>query len=135
MESPPPMCTARQEITIAAGHVVDLATHKQVRAPYGLKWLVLDKHIIRLLYRAFCQLSMDTYAEHYFKMLVASGHLKVTSPPLAGSDSHYSLVDGGFQEACVPHCIRSQCMDSGIHQVFFVNLHGNANRNMAAGHL
>ena len=89
-----------------------------IRAPYGLKWLVLDKRLIRLLYRAFCQLSMSTCAEHYFKMLVASGHLKVIYP-MAGSDEHFSLVDGMTQQASVPNCIATKCMDSGIHLACF----------------
>ena len=93
---PPPQCTVSQEIN-ADGQIVDLPSKKMICAPYGLKWVVLDKHLIRLLYRAFCQLSLSTCAEHYFKMLVASGHLKVI-PPMAGSDEHFSLVDGRTQQ-------------------------------------
>ena len=61
------------------------------------------------------QLPLDYCCEIYFKMLVDKGLLHVCNPPLGGSDGHYSLVDGSWQEPCVPGSIRDQVLYSYIH--------------------
>ena len=87
--------------------------------PYGLKWLLVDKASLWRLYRAFCQLDVTYCAEHYLKMLISSEDLKVSNPPLAGSDEHFSLVDGKYQKSSVAHSIASRCVRSRIHSVLF----------------
>ena len=66
-----------------------------------LKWLLVDKITLRLLYRMSFQLSLDYCCEIFFKMLVDKGLLHVCKPPLGGSDWHYSLVDGSWQGKCL----------------------------------
>ena len=89
---------------------------QNVRAPYGLKLLALDRQAIRLLYRAFCQLPVQFCAEHYFKLLLLLSkhdggvHFTVADTPFAGSTQHYSLVDGKPQAACVPAPITQHCL-------------------------
>jgi hypothetical protein len=114
-----PMCRVTQSISKANGEITPLETIARVRAPFGLKWLILDKARVRLLYRAFCQLGVDTCAEHYFKMLVASEDLMASTPPLAGSDEHYSLVDGKWQEANVAHSIRGNMVETKVSSMQF----------------
>ena len=114
-----PMCRVTQSISKVNGKIMPLETIVKVRAPFGLKWLILDKARVRLLYRAFCQLGVDTCAEHYFKMLLASEDLVASTPPLAGSDEHYSLVDGKWQEANVAHSICGNMVKTKVSSMHF----------------
>ena len=83
-----------------------------VKAPYGLKMLLLDRTTVRLLWRMTFQLSLDHCLEDYFKMLVYQEVLHVCNPALGGSDEHYSLVDGEWQQ---PSGIRDDVLYSCIH--------------------
>ena len=48
-------------------------------------------------------------------MLVAKHCLHACNPPLAGSDWHYSHVDGSQQQSSVPNCIGGQVFYNHIH--------------------
>ena len=93
---PPPKCTVHFEIS-ESGKVKRLQTPRKPSAPYGLKMLCLNHKLIAMLYRAFTQLPAEHCAEDFFQALIGSGHLCVVQP-IAGSDNHFSLVDGREQE-------------------------------------
>ena len=99
------------------GRITATPGEKQwVRAPYGLKLMALDRRAISLLYRSFCQLPVDFCAEHYLKLLLVLSkndggfHFTVAQTPFAGSQQHFSLVDGKPQDACLPSPIKDLCL-------------------------
>ena len=97
------------------GNIRDLESPKSVRVPYGIKWLLLNREALQLITRMSFQLPLSYTCEVYFKILVGQELMHVCSPPLGGSDGHFSLVDGTWQGPCVPDAIKTKVMSSRIH--------------------
>jgi len=115
----PPPKTKQVDMKIDPDGHVKKTGFRDAWIPYGLKLMVLSHEAIILLYRAFTQLSTDWCAEEFFNMLVAnppSDQVKVTvkRPALAGSQAHYSLVDGQWQQASYPREIAHRLMPLNV---------------------
>ena len=63
-----------------------------VKVPFGSKMLVVNLRFVRDIRRFMMLTDLVWFADQRLKVMVASGLLEVTNPPLAASRAHFSLV-------------------------------------------